>query len=110
MQNNIFSLSILALLLLSCNVPSSEAGIGKSPTDAIGTSEKVSKETYRQIQNGMSLDEVEAILGPGRETTRQYVDRVQVSVYHWQGPDSSKISLIMHDDIVTAKTHNGLLE
>lgn len=34
---------------------------------------RISKENYTRIKNGMTLREVETLLGPGTETERQYV-------------------------------------
>ncbi|MEM7066310.1 MAG: hypothetical protein AAF572_24475 [Cyanobacteria bacterium P01_B01_bin.77] len=109
-QHNISALAIFTLLLLSCNMSPAETEIDEPSQMSIGVSEKVSLETFEQIQNGMSLEEVETILGPGRETTSQDIDDVQISVYRWQDPNFSNITirLIVQNGVVTAKTHTDL--
>jgi hypothetical protein len=61
----------------------------------------VSRANYDRIQDGMTLGEVEAILGRGKEDTRSG----NLRVLHWQGGviNLRAISITFEDDRVVSK-------
>ncbi len=75
---------------------------------------KINKENYDKIENGMTLEEVEKILGKGEANAESNTDMsgtgmadMKFAVYTWQD-GTSVISLTFHNDKVETKVQTGL--
>jgi hypothetical protein len=95
MKNTIYSLAIaLSLFLFSC-------------------SGKLNKDNYDKISNGMSVSQVESILGKGESQASSSVDlgeyggNVSSEVMTWQS-GTKVISITFSNGKVMAKAQNGL--
>jgi hypothetical protein len=98
-------LSAIALVCTAC-LPSL-APPDASPS-ALSTQGTLSLSNYNQIQNGMSLAEVEAILGKGQELSRVEVPKAPITTtYLWLGQNGS-ISVTFEDDKAVNKIQSGL--
>jgi len=64
---------------------------------------------YEAIENGMSLKEVEGMLGKGTELSEVTGDGLPTfRTMQWQNGDGSNITLSLEDDIVASKAQFGL--
>jgi hypothetical protein len=95
MKNKLYSAAItLSLFLFSC-------------------SGKLNKDNYDKISNGMSVSQVESILGKGESQASSSVDlgeyggNVSSEVMTWQS-GTKVISITFSNGKVMAKTQNGL--
>ena len=78
---------------------------------------KINKENYDTISNGMSISEVESILGPGESQAASSVDlgeyggNMRSEVYTWQSDGiigAKIISITFTNGKVQAKAQTGL--
>ena len=74
----LFAVAVNVLVSLACCCP-----VGDSPKDkkieaVKRPPEKVTRENYNKIRTGMSLRQVEAILGVGRESARDEFTQIMV--------------------------------
>lgn len=77
-----------------------------------GCGSKVSKSNYDKIENGMTLEQVEKILGKGTEEAAgggSLLDKIKGSgkIVSWKDSDKS-ITVTFVNGKVTAKVHQGL--
>lgn len=75
---------------------------------------KITKENYDKIENGMTLEEVEKILGKGEANAETSTDlssvgmgKVTASVYSWQD-GSNVITMTFSNNKLEAKGQSGL--
>lgn len=98
-MNQAKSLLLLATLILA---PTLFVGCGRNA---------ITKDNYSQIKTGMSIDEVEAILGSGTEQASSDASFGGISIdmksMVWQNEDKI-ISITFSHDKVQAKTQMGL--
>lgn len=69
---------------------------------------KVTLEKYNQIETGMTLEEVEAILGEGTENASTEAGDVNIKSYQWINSDGSNIQIMFQDGKVNTKAQAGL--
>lgn len=77
-------LSLLAVVLIGC---------GGKPTQA----------NYDKVQNGMTVSQVEGLLGPGAKQAGGMLGGLTGDVYQWKTPDSKTISVTFKDGKVVTK-------
>lgn len=72
--------------------------------------EKVTLAQYEQVAQGMTLEEVEAVLGKGEESSRVALEGIGETVnYTWYGePFGSNMVLTFQDGKLTSKVQFGL--
>jgi hypothetical protein len=76
----------------------------------VGCGSKVSKSNYDKISNGMTMAEVEGILGKGEKASAGVsIAGLSVTgdVYQWKNGDKS-ISVVFKDDKVVGKSESNL--
>ena len=73
-------------------------------TSAIVQTRSFSRAEYERLKPGMSIAEVESILGAGTET-EQYMER---KTFVWKNPNSSTIRVIFEDGKLLHKQQAGL--
>jgi hypothetical protein len=79
-------------------------------TMLVGCGSKVSKSNYDKIETGMTMEEVEGILGSGEKASAGVsVGGLEVTgaVYEWTDGDKT-ITVVFKDDKVVSKTQTGL--
>ncbi len=86
-------LIIAMLLLTSCN--------GKDET-------KITKEMYDKIDIGMTIEEVEEILGEGEESAKTEAAEVVITSMQWVNKDGGNIQIMFQDGKVDMKAQAGL--
>lgn len=64
-------------------------------------SQRVTKSQFDQLQEGMSLEEVTAILGPGTERVFTLSDGVEERIMGWENSDGSEVSVTLLNNKVT---------
>ncbi len=68
-------------------------------------SRQVNPETYGQIENGMTYEEVAAIFGePGYFTMEYTLSGHTNKSYDWVGPDDYHVSVSFRDGVVVRKS------
>lgn len=80
----------------------------ESATNPTGV--QITLDEYNQIKEGMTLAEVEAIVGgPGQLISTEVVEGAEVRTYNWRGPGLiDNAVVIFTGDVVTTKTQIGL--
>jgi len=74
-----------------------------------GSGAEISLDKYNQIKNGMTLDEVQEIIGSdGSETSSGGEGKYRYATYKWDGGNYSFIMVSFTGDKVTFKVQNGL--
>ena len=73
-----------------------------------GGEDKITLEQYSNIENGMTLEEVENILGQGEENASTEAGGVIVKSYQWTNKDGSNIQIMFQDGKVNTKAQAGL--
>lgn len=107
---------VLAVLLLlgSCaSPPQTSSPSSQSSAPAVPAVKTVSKADFEKVQTGMTLPEVEKILGgKGEEATSSTVELAGQSIktvsYNWKNPDFSVATVTFQNDKVTAKMQINL--
>lgn len=101
----------LAFLLMSCDTsPQDTPQANTQPTETAGTAEsRVTLSDYEAIQNGMSLAEVENLLGAGRELSTVDIEGIETTrVVEWANPDGTNMNVTFQGDLVIGKAQFGL--
>ena len=81
---------------------------GKSSSSSGGGAD-ISKAKYDKIKNGMSLSEVQDVVGSkGEETSSSSIGSSSYKSYRWKGDKFSFISVRFKDDKVQSKSQYGL--
>lgn len=67
---------------------------------------KISKRQYDQLETGMTLSQVQHIMGkPGENSAEIYSN---TSVYQWKNPDGSSVTAVFVNDKLAVKTQVNL--
>lgn len=69
---------------------------------------KVTTDKYNQIQDGMTYDQVKAILGEGELTSQTKTADVESYIYSWINKDGSNMTCTFLSDKITKKTQSNL--
>ena len=85
MIKQLFSLLILSLALLGCN-------------------SKINQENYQKIQNGMTLEEVKAILGEPTDVQTAGIGGLSGTSAVWKNKEGAKIDIKFVNNKVQLKT------
>lgn len=131
-MKNLFNIGfvVLILVVLGCNcqklkemseqgssTPSSSPNVSNTSSSPTTTSSSPSttssggltKAKYDQLKNGMSLKEVNDILGKsGEETSSSQVGSTKIATYKWQGEDFEYIFCNFSNDKMTFKSQANL--
>lgn len=84
----------------------SQTGLKSS---AKGGDADISKAKYEKIENGMSVEEVEEIIGSkGEETSSSSIGKSSYKAFRWKGEKFSFISVRFKDDKVNSKSQYGM--
>ncbi len=87
----------------------SKSQTGLKSTSSGGGGDDISMAKYEKIENGMSLSEVEDIIGSkGEETSSSSIGKSTYKGYRWKGEKFSFISVRFKDDKVNSKSQYGL--
>ncbi|MDW7670991.1 MAG: DUF3862 domain-containing protein [Bacillota bacterium] len=62
---------------------------------------RVTRSQFDQLKEGMTLEEVTAVLGPGTERVFTLSDGVEERIMGWENSDGSEISVTLTDNQVT---------
>lgn len=110
----VFPVIGLLITLTSCApaaVPpsstSAEAGGAVAPAEPGRSPDRLTKEGFEQVKSGMSLAEVEAVLGPGSLAAESEVMGQKIQSYNWTGAGKG-ITVTLQDGVVTTKMQFGL--
>lgn len=68
----------------------------------------ITLEKYNKIENGMSLQQVEAILGNGALTSQSKIMDIESSIYSWANKDGSNCNVTLQGDSVQMKAQLSL--
>lgn len=112
MKTAIAPLFITALLLATaCQPaapPATEADT-EATTEAAPVVEAYTLAQFEAIETGMTLEEVEADLGPGELVSSMAIEGMEDStVYQWANADGSNITLSFTGDALTSTAQFGL--
>ncbi|MCM8901330.1 DUF3862 domain-containing protein [Caldicoprobacter algeriensis] len=69
---------------------------------------RVTMEKYNKIQNGMTYEEVEAILGEGQLISESQIMDQRTEIYTWINSDGSNMNVTFQNGKVEAKAQFGL--
>ncbi|WP_352420729.1 DUF3862 domain-containing protein [Proteiniborus sp.] len=69
---------------------------------------KITKTMYDKIENGMTIEQVEEILGEGEENARTETAGIIIANYQWINKDGSNIQIMFQDGKVNTKAQAGL--
>ncbi|MBU5677779.1 outer membrane protein assembly factor BamE [Alkaliphilus sp. MSJ-5] len=69
---------------------------------------KITKEMYDKIETGMTLEEVEDILGLGEENAKTEAAGVVITSMQWVNKDGGNIQIMFQDGKVDTKAQAGL--
>ncbi|NNE64979.1 MAG: DUF3862 domain-containing protein [Pyrinomonadaceae bacterium] len=87
----------------------SKSQTGLKSSSSSGGGADISKAKYDKIETGMSIDEVEKIIGSkGEETSSSSVGSSSYKSFRWKGEKFSFISVRFKDDKVSSKSQYGL--
>ena len=104
--------SLLTVLLLATLSGCGDLSAGSSEGSGAGAKSYITKADYDQIQNGMTYDEVKAIIGSDGEQMSEVGtkgDALYTVVYNWKGKDGiSNAVLEFQGDKLSAKSQVGL--
>ena len=73
-----------------------------------GESTGITMEQYNQLQEGMTVEEVQAIAGSGTLTTEEQMDGYIRSFYSYRNDDDSTAVITYHDGKLYSKCQNNL--
>ena len=99
---------LLAVILIGLGI-----GIGygltnaifeSNPTSAIVQTRQFTRGEYERLKPGMSVVQVESILGTGIETEQS----IKTATFVWKNPDNSTITVIFEDGKLIKKQQTGL--
>jgi hypothetical protein len=86
----------------------SKASAQPASPSATSSAPALSMSQYEAIKTGMSLKEVEAIVGsPGKETFSSEIGGIKTAAYIWQG-GASNLTVTFQGDRVTSKAQFNL--
>lgn len=86
----------------------SQTGL-KASSSSGGGGADISKDKYDKIKNGMSLSEVQDVIGSkGEETSSSTIGKSSYKSYRWKGEKFSFISVRFKNDEVNSKSQYGL--
>lgn len=70
----------------------------------------ITLDKYEQIQTGMTLEEVQALMGePGEETSRMEIEGAPPTFSHmWKNANGSNVGITFQDNKVVSKVQFGL--
>lgn len=78
-------------------------------TNSTATKADVTMAKYDQITTGMTLADVEKIIGaPGLQTSNSVSSTYKNTGYRWDGDKNARISVILKDDKVSSKSQSNL--
>lgn len=63
---------------------------------------------FQKIQTGMTLEEVEAIVGKGRLQSESEFGGMKTQFYYWDGGFMKGITVTIQDGVVSSKSQIGL--
>lgn len=69
---------------------------------------KITKDMYEKIEAGMTIDEVESVLGKGEETAKTEAAGITIVNYQWTNSDGSNIQIIFQEGKVNTIAQAGL--
>lgn len=69
---------------------------------------KITKEMYDNIEIGMTIDEVEEVLGKGEENAKSEAAGTIISSMQWVNKDGGNIQIMFQDGKVDTKAQAGL--
>lgn len=73
-----------------------------------GESTSITIEQYNQLQDGMTIEEVQAIAGSGTLTTEEQMDGYVRSFYSYKNDNNSSAIITYHDGKLYSKCQNNL--
>jgi hypothetical protein len=105
-------LSAIAFVSACSTSSTSSTSTGSSTTAstpvASPKTEEITLAKYEQIKTGMSIAEVEKILGKGEETHRMDANGITAVGYIWKNPTGSNITASFQNGQLNSKFHAGL--
>ncbi|MCH5138205.1 DUF3862 domain-containing protein, partial [Clostridiaceae bacterium UIB06] len=78
-----------------------QLGLGKNKSD-------LTMDKYNKVQNGMSYDEIKAILGEGELTSLSEIMGSDSSIYTWMGSGVSNMNVTFQEGKSISKSQLGL--
>ncbi|HIK42144.1 hypothetical protein [Thermoleptolyngbya sp. M55_K2018_002] len=98
-----FLILAIALPIAACEVdfPAAQPSPSVSPA-------AVTKAEFDQVQPGMTLAEVEAILGKGEEISRSAIAGTETVMYQWTNADFSNANAMFQDGKLISKSQAQL--
>lgn len=111
MKYSIFAL--IAIAILSACAPQSTEPTITTPEPAPETTEstddkRVTLADYEALEMGMTLADVEEILGTGTEVSRSEVAGIESRIVQWVNPGGANITIALTNDEVTSINQFGL--
>jgi hypothetical protein len=102
-------LGVLVVLAVAFFALGGHKAVGGSVSVPVVTSgdSRVSRENYERLETGMPLSEVEAMLGPGRQSSEVEVAGIQQVTYIWPAPRRAIIGVFQNGKLM-AKSQQGL--
>lgn len=102
-------LPLLALCACTTPVPPSATAQPNSPAAVTPDQRTVTKADYEKIQSGMTLAEVEQLLGrPGEEINSNEIGGFKTQGFIWKNQDFSNLTLVIQNGAVTSKAQTNL--
>lgn len=69
---------------------------------------KITKMMYDKIETGMTLEDVEKVLGKGEELVKAQSGEIIVDNYQWENKDGSSLHIVFQNGVANAKSQYGL--
>lgn len=82
--------------------------ISRSQGLLTGKSTGITLEQYNKLEDGMTVEEVQAIAGSGTLTTEEQMDGYVRSFYSYRNEDDSSVIITYHDGKLYSKCKNNL--
>jgi len=102
----LYGITTISALFLGLKLPDTETNIcvENNPTINQNQQQAFTRAEYERLKTGMSLYEVESILGRGIEKSSS----ATMSVYIWQNLDESEIMIELENGKLFSKQQSGL--
>ncbi|MDP2181687.1 MAG: hypothetical protein Q8K99_03865 [Actinomycetota bacterium] len=103
------AIGLVALIYVAQHTPSITNGTGSPGAPSGDGSAVVTSAEYDQLTEGMTYQEVVAVIGAeGEESEGSEVDGFPTVMFTWTNPDGSNMNVMLHNGKLVKKTQVGL--
>lgn len=77
-------------------------------TESENSNSRITYDNFTKLKMGSSYEDIEDILGKGREVYSNEISKVKTTIYEYEGEGVSDITLTLQNNKLTSKTQMGL--